>query len=666
MQKANRSGLRKKAAATVALLVVLATAVGGTLAYQDYKQHKSNELSGSQIKYEARLVEDFEEVFDWKVGEDIKKEIRVANVGKAEAGYGDVYVRLQLKEFMQIGDIIIEETPERYMVANGGLEIVTSGGTFTFEDGHYVIFPSELLAKEAFPNNNVKYLTDAVTKETGWFIETKAGDFNGQYGKHVVTKYGFGDMEPVIPGSVFCPEDQRNHHGIKDPVTGEYDVWSLECNYPIHTWDDPDGPEYRAYIKQYIKWVLGEDIIFIDEWDGKPVAAWIIDDADPNGWAYWGQALAPETSTSNILEKVLLINQPDGNFYYCLHVDMQALSIDEFLKDDGEGKDWNNDVKDSYVKNRPTIKLTNLPDPATVKVGETLQPPTVTVGPEGAAQGPLTWTSSRPGIATVDQNGVVTGVAVGQATIIVTAPNGARGQYTVTVTPGDPVVIPAESVKINGGDRNKTVGQSETLTITKNPGDTTDIPVWSSDNPCVTVDQNGKITAVAPGEANITVELRPGVTDTIKVTVTAAAPDELPLQKGEGPYEAQVTDDDDFRMFLKLKRSTFTVTEMYNPCAIKLADILAASYGSDYSGITVEAANGALNEYFTIGKDKSGTDDAILCTYIGVKADWEACVEAANGDWPSWEINLVLKKAGFADTPIKVIVGINPDTLYFG
>ena len=681
MQKANRSGLRKKVAAIVALLAVCATAVGGTFAWQDYKQHKSNELGGSQIKYEARLVEDFEEVFDWKVGEDIKKEIRVANVGTAAAGYGDVYVRLQLKEFMQIGDMIFVETPERYMVAKGGQTYTVSGGkTYTFADGHYVIFDSEADAKSVFPNNTVKYLEDKVTGEKGWFIETKLGDLNGQYGKHVVVDYGFGDMAPVIPGSVFCPEDERNHHGYKDPVTGKFITWSKECDYPIHYWDKAD-PTVREYIKEYIQWILGDDIIFLSDWDGTPVAAWIINDTGAanngllgDGWAYWGQALAPGETTSNILEKVVLVKQPDGNFYYVIHVDMEALSINEFIDPDGAGRDWAAKPKDSYVNNRPTITWTGTA-PASVQEGKTVSSPGVTVGPAGAAQGPLVWSSSNPALASVDPaTGVVTGVkAGGPVTIIVRAPNGARGQYSLMVTPGTPVpttappattappptTVPATGVTINGGDKNMNIGQKETPTITKQPGNTTDTPVWSSNNPGVaSVDPvTGEITAKAPGTAVITVTMQPsGKTDSITVTVNPDAPLNIPTISGEGPYQMQGSNnpEENYSIVYNIDAYDFDNPQQQKQHgAIKLDSIISSGFG--YSGLSVTSPDAAVASKVSIDKDKDG-DDAIIIKYYGTKAQWEAAKPALP---TNIQVTLTLKKVGYSDTTIKVILTFN-------
>ena len=69
-----------------------------------------------------------------------------------------------------------------------------------------------------------------------------------------------------------------------------------------------------------------------------------------------------------------------------------------------------------------------------------------------------------------------------------------------------------------------TVGDTQTLTATITPDDANNKNVsWSSDKPSVaTVDENGKVTAVAAGTANITVKTVDGEkTAVCTVTVTA-------------------------------------------------------------------------------------------------------------------------------------------------
>ena len=144
-----------------------------------------------------------------------------------------------------------------------------------------------------------------------------------------------------------------------------------------------------------------------------------------------------------------------------------------------------------------------------------------TVLPEDATNQNVTWKSDKPEIATVDANGKVTAVKVGEATITVTTEDGGK---TATCK----VTVSETSVAVTGVTLNKTetsifVGGSETLTATVAPADATNQKVtWKSDKPEIaTVDANGKVTGVKAGEATITVTTEDGSkTATCKVTVT--------------------------------------------------------------------------------------------------------------------------------------------------
>lgn len=127
-----------------------------------------------------------------------------------------------------------------------------------------------------------------------------------------------------------------------------------------------------------------------------------------------------------------------------------------------------------------------------------------TVKPNNATDKTVTWSSSNTAIATVDENGKVTAVKEGTATI--TAKAGEKSATcTVTVSKN---IIAVTSITLNKTTLSLTEGESETLTATVKPDDATDKTVtWStSDSSIATVDQNGKVTAVKAGSATITAQ----------------------------------------------------------------------------------------------------------------------------------------------------------------
>lgn len=154
----------------------------------------------------------------------------------------------------------------------------------------------------------------------------------------------------------------------------------------------------------------------------------------------------------------------------------------------------------------------------TVGDSETL---TATLFPSDVTDGTLIWDSSDNTKVTVT-DGTVTAVALGEATITVKTANGKTASCVITV---ELPVVAVESISINKTTLTLTVGDSETLTVNVLPNNATDKTVnWnSSDINKVTVNSNGLVTAVAAGEATITVRTANGKTASCAVTVELPA-----------------------------------------------------------------------------------------------------------------------------------------------
>ena len=153
--------------------------------------------------------------------------------------------------------------------------------------------------------------------------------------------------------------------------------------------------------------------------------------------------------------------------------------------------------------------------------GETAQL-TATVTPADAANKAVTWSSADAAIASVDQNGMITAVAVGTTTITVTTTDGGfTATCSVTVTP-----IMVTGVTLDKTSVSIITGETAQLTQTVSPANAANKDVtWSSaDAAIASVDQNGMITAVAVGTTTITVTTADGsFTATCSVTVTPIA-----------------------------------------------------------------------------------------------------------------------------------------------
>lgn len=146
---------------------------------------------------------------------------------------------------------------------------------------------------------------------------------------------------------------------------------------------------------------------------------------------------------------------------------------------------------------------------------------TATVTPTNADNRAVTWSSSAPTVASVDQSGNIIAKSVGNATITVTAKDGSGVTATCWVNVTD---IKVTGITLNKTTLNIKTGATEQLTAKVQPTDATNSKVtWSSNEPTVAeVDQTGMITAKKEGSAVITVKAQDGSgkTATCQVNVT--------------------------------------------------------------------------------------------------------------------------------------------------
>lgn len=124
-----------------------------------------------------------------------------------------------------------------------------------------------------------------------------------------------------------------------------------------------------------------------------------------------------------------------------------------------------------------------------------------TVLPSDATDKTVKWSSDKSSVATVDQNGQVTAVSSGDATI--TASVG-----SVSATCAVSVFVPVTSVTLNSTSLTLSVGETALLDATVLPEDATDkTATWYSSDPEVATVDGGRITALDFGEAFITAQV---------------------------------------------------------------------------------------------------------------------------------------------------------------
>ena len=119
-----------------------------------------------------------------------------------------------------------------------------------------------------------------------------------------------------------------------------------------------------------------------------------------------------------------------------------------------------------------------------------------------------TWSSSDESVATVDENGVVTAISEGIATITAINANGTMDECKVTVSIPR---VPAESLSLTSSSEKDfaiiNVEQQDTLLATYGPENTTDRLSWSSSDESIATVQDGVVTGISSGECVITAQI---------------------------------------------------------------------------------------------------------------------------------------------------------------
>lgn len=152
------------------------------------------------------------------------------------------------------------------------------------------------------------------------------------------------------------------------------------------------------------------------------------------------------------------------------------------------------------------------------------------IKPSNATIKRLSWASSDETIATVTSKGKVTGITPGSCTITATTTDGSNIKVTCALTVYEEV--PSTGISISASDITMVVGKTQSAGATVTPTNTTDKISYSSDKPSVaTVTSKGKIKAIRPGTATITVSTSSGYEAYIGVTVVGLNKTSLTLEQ---------------------------------------------------------------------------------------------------------------------------------------
>lgn len=159
----------------------------------------------------------------------------------------------------------------------------------------------------------------------------------------------------------------------------------------------------------------------------------------------------------------------------------------------------------------------SIPETLDIEINEKkIIKPTFT--PLGETNEKVEWSSSDVDVATIDEYGKIKGISKGSCTITATAIDG-NFQANCALR----VIQPVTSISISTKDIELSVGSKKTLTATVLPinADIKEITWLSSDQSIATVDLNGGVSALSPGNVKIysVSKYNPQLKDSCEVTV---------------------------------------------------------------------------------------------------------------------------------------------------
>ncbi|MBR6592569.1 MAG: Ig-like domain-containing protein [Prevotella sp.] len=269
-------------------------------------------------------------------------------------------------------------------------------------------------------------------------------------------------------------------------------------------------------------------------------------------------------------------------------------------------------VEPTSIKFSSTVKA--------IEVGESVQL-TPTVLPANAEYA-LTWSISDKYVATISQDGLLTGKSAGAADLKVKADNGVYAMLRVVVSEPKPT-----SVSISPSSVTLTEGGSRYLTVTVYPSTASQSVLWSSSNSSVvSVSSSGKITAIKAGTATITATTSNGKTGTCAVTCEEA-------------IQSIVLSDKDGISELPAKANVKYERMLYNGWNSMCLPFLLKREQLDVDGVKLVV----VKDVETIGREKYVSLESVENVKPG-----EPCLVYTPVDY---KLSLDLKEVQLVDTP---------------
>ena len=150
----------------------------------------------------------------------------------------------------------------------------------------------------------------------------------------------------------------------------------------------------------------------------------------------------------------------------------------------------------------------------------------------------VTWSTSDPAVASVDETGTLTAHAPGAVTLTAALENGSTAEAVVIVIP------PITALETGKSLYKVKPGCSRVIDLLPTPADVEEVFTWTTSDPAiVTVSEDGTVTGVAYGTATVTATGKhSGLSVSCQVKVCDVKQIAITFDDGPSPYTAQLLD----------------------------------------------------------------------------------------------------------------------------
>jgi len=418
--------------AVLAVALLLGIFTAGTFAWNAISMNALNEAKADNILPGGRLHDDFN-------GQN--KDVYVENYGTMP-----IYARIQLSEYMEIGD-------------GAGLKGALQA------DGTYAVDPDN----QATSLDSHSTISDPKT----WDIHAPAADdpavcpnVPGSDQFHDYWTWTMGGQKVYMPTfdkdktslatditglNTFGITSSDYQHNVTDPQAnsnGANNIFGRDGSHDQYTVGQQitDTATYKGGVQKTethtAQDTLPGSVMTMSDWVAGgcvPGPYWVY---DADGWAYWAQAIQSGTATGLLLDQINLKAEMDDNWYYAINVVGQMASLNDIAQIDDGTTDGQHLID---VITRGTISSVTVNGVSSVQAGSTAKFTATVTGSNPNIDKSVTWTAIDaaghpiPGV-TIDADGTLH--------VSTAVPDGT--QITVTATSvQDPTKSDSKTVTVN-------------------------------------------------------------------------------------------------------------------------------------------------------------------------------------------------------------------------